>query len=86
MEWDYGRIACAACGEEDPQKLALYIANEFSYVRVEACESCHRYIKTVDLTKNGHAVPVVDELALIPLDLWAAERGYQKIHPNLLGI
>lgn len=85
-EWDYGRIACAACGEEDPQKLALYSANEFTYVRVEACESCHRYIKTVDLTKNGHAVPVVDELAIIPLDLWAAERGYQKIHPNLLGI
>jgi len=86
MEWDYGRIACAACGEEDPQKRPIYIANEFSYVRVEACESCHRYIKTVDLTKNGHAVPVVDELALIPLDLWAAERGYQKIRPNLLGV
>ena len=86
MEWDYGRIGCAACREEDPQKLALYSAKEFGYVRVEACESCRRYIKTVDLTKNGHAVPVVDELAMIPLDLWAAERGYQKIHPNLLGI
>jgi FdhE protein len=86
MEWDYGRIGCAACGEDDVHKLAVYSANEFSYVRVEACESCHRYIKTVDLTKNGHAVPVVDELAIIPLDLWAAERGYQKIHPNLLGI
>jgi FdhE protein len=86
MEWDYGRIACAGCGEEDPHKLAVYSANEFGYVRVEACENCHAYIKTVDLTKNGHAVPVVDELAIIPLDLWAAERGYRKIHPNLLGI
>lgn len=85
-EWDYGRIACAACGEEDPQKLALYTAQEFGYVRVEACESCQRYIKTVDLTKNGHAVPVVDELAMIPLDLWATEHGYKKIRPNLLGI
>jgi FdhE protein len=86
MEWDYARIGCAACGDEDPQKLALYVANEFSYVRVEACEICHRYIKTVDLTKNGHAVPVVDDLAIIPLDLWAIEHGYQKVHPNLLGI
>jgi FdhE protein len=86
MEWDYGRIGCAACGEEDVHKLAVYSANEFTYVRVEACESCHRYIKTVDLTKNGRAVPVVDELAMIPLDLWAAEHGYQKIHLNLLGI
>ncbi len=86
MEWDYGRIACAACGEEDPQNLALYVADEFNYVRVEACERCNRYVKTVDLTKNGHAIPLVDELAMIPLDLWAAEHGYQKIHPNLLGI
>jgi FdhE protein len=86
MEWDYGRIACAACGEDDPQKLALYIADEYSYMRVETCASCLRYIKTADLTRNGHAVPVVDELAMIPLDLWAAERGFQKIHPNLLGI
>jgi FdhE protein len=85
-EWDYGRIACAACGEEDPHKLAVYSAKEFDYMRVEACETCRRYIKTVDLTKDGHAVPVVDELAIIPLDLWATEHGYQKIHPNLLGI
>lgn len=86
MEWDYGRIACAACGEEDPHKLAVYSASEFGHVRVEACETCRRYIKTVDLTKNGHAVPIVDELAMIPLDLWATEHGYRKIHPNLLGI
>jgi FdhE protein len=86
MEWEYGRIACAACHEEDPHKLAVYSAKEFDYMRVEACETCRRYIKTVDLTKNGHAVPVVDELAFIPLDLWAAEHGYQKIYPNLLGI
>ena len=86
MEWDYGRIGCAACGEEDPQKLAVYSAKEFGHVRVEACETCHCYIKTVDLTKNGHAVPIVDELAMIPLDLWATEHSYRKIHPNLLGI
>jgi formate dehydrogenase maturation protein FdhE len=40
----------------------------------------------VDLTKNGHAVPVVDELATIPLNLWAQEHGYTKVQPNLLGI
>jgi len=86
MEWDYGRIACAACHEEDPHKLPVYSAKEFDYMRVETCDTCRRYIKTVDLTKNGHAVPVVDELAIIPLDLWATEHGYQKIQPNLLGV
>jgi FdhE protein len=85
-EWNFRRIVCAACGEEDEKKHAVYTAQEFSYVRVEGCDTCHRYIKTVDLTRNGHAVPVVDELATIPLNLWAAEHGYTKLQPNLLGI
>jgi FdhE protein len=85
-EWDFRRLVCAACGEEDVQKLAVYSAKEIEHVRVEACDTCHQYITTVDLTKDGHAVPVVDELATIPLNLWAAEHGYAKIHSNLLGI
>ena len=36
------------------------------YVRVEACESCRCYLKTIDLTRNGLAVPEVDDLASIP--------------------
>ena len=52
----------------------------------KACDACHCYIKTVDLTKDGHAVPVVDELATIPLNLWATEHGYLKLQSNFLGI
>ncbi len=85
-EWAYGRIICPACGEETVEKLAVYTASQFEHVRVEACDTCRRYIKTVDLTKNGHAVPVVDELATMPLNLWAQEHGYVKLQPNLLGI
>jgi FdhE protein len=68
------------------EKLAVYTADQFQYVRVEACDTCRCYIKTVDLSKNGHAVPVVDELASIPLDLWAQQHDYVKLHANLLGI
>jgi FdhE protein len=85
-EWPFGRIVCPACGEETVEKLAIYTANQFGHVRVEACDSCHHYIKTVDLTKNGLAVPVVDELATIPLNLWAQEHQYVKLQANLLGI
>jgi FdhE protein len=85
-EWHYRRLVCPGCGEEDVHKLAVYSAKEIPSVRVEACESCHTYIKTVDLTKDGNAVPVVDELATIPLNLWAQEHSYEKIHTNLLGI
>jgi len=85
-EWPFGRILCPACGEESVDKLAIYTADQFRHVRVEACDTCGCYIKTVDLTKNGRAVPVVDELATIPLNLWARERHYVKVQANILGI
>jgi FdhE protein len=85
-EWPFGRILCPACGEESVEKLAIYTAAQFGHVRVEACDTCGCYIKTVDLTKNGHAVPIVDELATIPLNLWACEHCYVKVEANILGI
>ena len=85
-EWDFRRIACPNCGEENNPKLPVYTASEFPHVRVECCDSCKTYIKSVDLTKSGHADPVVDEIASAPLDLWAHERAYAKLHLNLLGL
>jgi FdhE protein len=85
-EWEFRRIVCPGCGEEDVHKLAVYSADEIPHVRVETCDTCHQYIKTVDLTKDGHAVPAVDELATLPLNLWAADHGYTKIQTNMLGI
>ncbi len=85
-EWDYLRIVCPACGEDRFDNLPVYTSSQFEHVRVDACESCKTYIKTVDLTKNGLAVPVVDELATTPLDLWAQEKGYTKLERNLFGM
>ncbi len=83
-EWEFRRIVCPGCGEEDHAKLPVYTAEQFEYMRVECCDSCRQYIKTVDLTRNGLADPVVDEIASIPLDLWAQEHGYAKLQVNLM--
>jgi formate dehydrogenase accessory protein FdhE len=85
-EWEFRRIVCPGCGEENDKKLAVYTASDFDYIRVECCDVCKTYIKTVDLTKNGRAEPTIDELASAPLDLWAQEHGYAKLHCNLLGL
>lgn len=84
-EWDYLRIACPACEESRDEKMCVYTASQFEHVRVEACETCRTYIKTVDLTKNGLAIPEVDELAAIPLTLWADDQGYTKLSRNIFG-
>jgi formate dehydrogenase accessory protein FdhE len=85
-EWEFRRIVCPGCGEENNAKLPVYTASDFDYIRVECCDSCHVYLKAVDLTKNGLAEPMVDEMAAAPLDLWAQEHGYSKLQRNLMGM
>ena len=84
-EWEFRRILCPSCGEEHNDNLPRYSAESIAAVRVEACDVCKQYLKSVDLTVDGLAVPVVDEIATAPLDLWAVEHGYRKIQLNLMG-
>jgi FdhE protein len=84
-EWLYRRIVCPWCGEEDKEKLPRYSAEECGHVLVEACDTCKKYLKAVDMTIDGHAEPLVDEAALAVLDVWATEHGYTKMVPNLIG-
>ncbi|HEY2015335.1 MAG TPA: formate dehydrogenase accessory protein FdhE [Bryobacteraceae bacterium] len=85
-EWDFRRLLCPKCGEENHQKLPVFTAGQFPHVRIEACDTCRTYIKSIDMTRNGLALPEVDELASLPLDLWAGQNGYTKLQPNLFGL
>lgn len=60
-------------------------ATTFPHLGVNACASCERYVIDVDLGRDTGAVPEVDELAALPLDLYATEHGLLKITPNLMG-
>jgi FdhE protein len=84
-EWEFRRILCPMCGEVDYQKLPRYSVEEMSAVRVEACDTCKYYLKSVDMTVDGLAVPLVDEVATAALDVWAIDQGFHKISPNLMG-
>jgi formate dehydrogenase accessory protein FdhE len=85
QEWEFRRILCPTCGEEAEDKLPVYIAEDSPHIRVEACDTCKFYLRTIDLTKDGNAIPLVDDLAAIPHTLWATEQGYSRLQPNLLG-
>ena len=80
------RTRCPGCDESGEAKLASFSAPEFPHLRIQACDTCHGYLLVVDLSRDPSAVPEVDELAGLPLDLWALERGYHKLQPNLAGI
>jgi FdhE protein len=85
-DWQINRILCPHCRETNPDKLPYFQSDQLPIVRIEACDSCKIYLKCIDLTKDGRAVPSVDELATPALDIWAHENGYEKIELNLAGI
>ena len=85
-EWGFLRVQCLACDEGRFDALPVYSSNVPENARIDACDTCRTYIKTIDLTRDGLAVPVVDDLATLPLDLWARERGYRRLYPNLLRV
>lgn len=85
-EWQTNRIRCPSCGETSPDRLPSWQSETHPAARVEACETCHRYVKSVDLSLDARAVPEVDELRSLSLDLWAIERGYVRLEPGLAGL
>jgi FdhE protein len=86
LEWDMSRIRCPACGEEDPRKLPNYAAPEHPAARIEACETCRVYVKSIDLSNDARPLPEVDDLVSISMDLWAVEQGFERLEPGLAGL
>ncbi len=82
----FPRTRCPGCNESSETKLASFTAPEFPHLRLQACDTCRAYLFVVNLSLDPAAIPEVDELAGLPLDLWALERGYYKLQPNLAGI
>ncbi len=84
-EWLFRRVVCPWCDEENKEKLPRFTAEQCAHVQVSACDTCKRYLKSVDMTIDGLAVPLVDEVAMVALDVWAVEQGFKKICLNLMG-
>lgn len=78
------RLGCSNCGETDVDKLPVFRTETTDPARIDACDSCHGYVKTIDLTRDALACLIADDLASVSLDLWAREQGYHRTRPNLL--
>jgi Protein involved in formate dehydrogenase formation len=80
-----GGVGVRRGGDESALDVAAEPASTFPHLRVEACAACQRYVIDVDLSRDPQAVAEVDELAALPLDLYATEHGLTKITPNIMG-
>lgn len=73
------RIACAYCDEADQNKLKLFRVPEYPGVRVDVCETCSMYIKTLDFREmDRKPLPALDDMASVALDVLAQGQGYKR--------
>ncbi|MBI5166402.1 MAG: formate dehydrogenase accessory protein FdhE [candidate division NC10 bacterium] len=86
--WFYKRLKCPICESGDPEALKyFYIEGEETACRIDICERCRGYIKTVDSRKiSGEVVPFIEDLGSLHLDIIAIKEGYTKVSGNMLGI
>ena len=81
-EWPFPRAQCPACGEPS----VFYASQRAEYLQTQVCDACSRYLHVIHTGKDPAAIPLVDEVAALAMDVWALERGLRKIHPNLVGV
>ena len=66
--WAAHRPQCPRCREARPDRLAHDTVADIPWMRLESCESCGHHIKAVDVGLAPDAVPVVDDIAALPLE------------------
>lgn len=75
-EWTFQRIGCPFCGNDDPSQLAYYPSEDKVY-RLNVCERCRRYLKTIDLRQvAGERLLPVERILTVGMDVAAINAGY----------
>lgn len=86
LEWNFNRAMCPSCAEEKPDHLPVFRSDSYPNVRVEACDTCRRYVKSIDLTQDARPIAEIDDVVSLSMDLWAMDDGYTRIEPGLAGV
>ena len=81
-QWRIDRIICPFCNNRDQESLQFFYAEEEKTHRIDLCDKCHQYIKTIDLRTLGETDLPLEDLATLHLDITASKKGYKRPVPN----
>jgi FdhE protein len=83
-DWATAWLRCPFCGEHDHTRLGSLVASEgLEREKIEVCDHCHGYLKTITTFGPIPAEQVVlQDLATVGLDVAAVERGYRPPSPR----
>lgn len=78
-EWRIQRLICPFCGNNDHKTLHYFFADGNEGYRVDLCDQCHQYIKTVD-SRNLDYEPVLalEDMVTLHLDILASQQGFHR--------
>jgi FdhE protein len=82
-QWRIDRIFCPFCENKDHESLHYFHGEEEETHRIDLCEKCYRYIKTIDYRNLQESCPDLEDLATPHLDILAVQKGYKRPAPNL---
>ena len=81
-QWRIDRLMCPFCNNTEQELLHyLYPEGEEAY-RIDLCDKCHQYIKTIDLRKIEAPDLSLEDVATLHLDIAASQKGYKRPVPN----
>lgn len=87
FQWPGERLKCPFCENSDHKKLHYLYAEGQEAYRIDLCDKCKQYIKTVDSRKLDHEpYPDIEDITTLHLDILAADKGYKKPLPSFWGI
>lgn len=81
-QWRIDRMSCPFCINQKQDSLHYFCGEGEEAYRIDTCDQCHQYIKTIDTRRMDLVDPVLEDLATLHLDLLASKKGYQRPVPN----
>lgn len=86
-EWRGKRLMCPFCENADHQTLRYFHTEKEKAYRIDICDRCKRYIKTVDSRQLIDEIFLpVEDIGTLHLDILAAEKGFKRETFNFLGV
>jgi hypothetical protein len=78
LQWRFDAVTCPFCLNADRGRITSFGTSDGLY-RVYGCDACHRYLKAFDARRATRPLmPVLDGVAMLPLDAAAMQRGYSS--------
>lgn len=82
FEWRVDRLFCPFCGNREQGSLQYFFGEGEEAYRIDTCEKCHHYLKTLDTRVMEIVDPELEDIATLHLDLMASQKGYKRSVPH----